>query len=171
MWEDRAKGTFLHKAEKSAHSMYVTTHTTIPILPFTEIQQEMSDQELKFISWLVFNQNIAFIERHIRKKKEICHWEITVICIQTLRVVPKRLKSCITIHLETQNWCLPRKESSLSGLRQKARAKPKILGSADSKSTAQVDSAGETVEPVTQSECPLSSPTSPPMVLAQNHSY
>lgn len=153
--------------------MYLTTHTTTSMLPFTDTSKNWVMS--KFISWLLgFSQNIAFIERHIGEKKKICYWEereIAVSCIQPLSVVPKWMKSCITVYLQTQNWCLPRKASNLSRLRQKVEGKTKILESANSKSIAHVDSASDTVEPVTHGESLLSNLTSPLTVLAHNRSY
>jgi len=71
---------FPTQAEKSAHPLYVTAHTRTPILPFTQIQQELNDVKVHLLA-LVFSQNIAFIERHIVKKKITCHREMREITV------------------------------------------------------------------------------------------
>lgn len=65
----RGLSTFPHQAEKAAHSVHVTMHTKILIVPSTEIQQELSDDEVHLLS-LAFSQDTASIERYIGKRKK-----------------------------------------------------------------------------------------------------
>lgn len=119
-----------------------------PILPFREIQEELSDVKSSFPS-SCFQPKYCF---HWKTwgKKSVTETEISVICLQPLSVVPERL--------------MPSQKSKQFHSRLRQEGTPKIFRKCRLKSHCTSGFGKWEVEPVTQGETLLSSPTAPPTV-------
>lgn len=104
---------------------------------------------LKYISHLLFSAKILLSLKGTWGKRNLSLRQKSVLFVFSL------------CQWSQKDWCLPRRASSLSRLRQKAEGTPKIFRKCRLKEHCTSGFGKWEVEPVTQGESSLSSPTAP----------